>query len=172
MPPYNPYYNQQMYNPMMNAQQRLAQMEMQYPQYGQQSMFPTQISGSQMSLSGRIVDSFGSITANDVPMDNSGAIFVKRDNSEIQHRIWNADGTIKTTSYKPILANFDSNTKNLSLNEEKLKFALSDEATEGIMNRFDTLESKIESLESILGKKRSVKRNDKSNADDVSAADE
>jgi hypothetical protein len=132
------------YNPMFNTQQRLAQMEQQYQQ---QNMFPAQISGNLMSVAGRVVDSFDSITANDVPMDNSGAIFVKRDNSEIQHRIWNADGTIKTTSYKPIVDVLDDKMVNLSSGETELKFALSDEVTEGIMNKFDEVMKKIDGLE-------------------------
>jgi hypothetical protein len=132
------------YNPMFNTQQRLAQMEQQYQQ---QNMFPAQISGNLMSVAGRVVDSFDSITANDVPMDNSGAIFVKRDNSEIQHRIWNADGTIKTTSYKPIVDVLDDKMVNLSSGETELKFALLDEVTEGIMNKFDEVMKKIDGLE-------------------------
>jgi hypothetical protein len=159
------------YNPIMNTQQRLAQMEQQYQQ---QNMFPTQMSGS---LAGRMVDSFDSVTANDVPMDNSGAIFIKRDNSEIQHRIWNADGTIKMTSYKPVLGTLNANASKLSKNGENVKIGLSGEATEGIMNRFDTLESKIEKLEDILGhsqapqgKKKGV-RDDKSTTDALSTAD-
>jgi hypothetical protein len=149
----------------MNTQQRLAQMEQQYQQ---QNMFPAQMSGS---LAGRMVDSFDSVTANDVPMDSSGAIFIKRDNSEIQHRIWNADGTIKMTSYKPVLDTLNANASKLSKNGENVKIGLSDEATEGIMNRFDTLESKIEKLEDILGRYQIPQGKKKGVRDDESTTD-
>ena len=35
-----------------------------------------------MGLNGRVVDNFNMITANDVPMDNFGAIFVKVDGAD------------------------------------------------------------------------------------------
>lgn len=124
MGPYQNYYpnNQipmysQGYNPMMNAQQRLAQMEQQYPQFaGQNYMQPTQMSGAgqqQVGLNGRIVDDFNTLSANDVPMDGNGAIFIKKDGSEIQLRNWTANGTIQTTSYKPILEPNSENSTNI-----------------------------------------------------------
>lgn len=124
MGPYQNYYpNNQMpmysqgYNPMMNAQQRLAQMEQQYPQFaGQNYMQPTQMSGAgqqQFGLNGRIVDDFNILSANDVPMDGNGAVFIKKDGSEIQLRNWTANGTIQTTSYKPILEQNSENGANI-----------------------------------------------------------
>ena len=124
MGPYQSFYpNNQMpmysqgYNPMINAQQRLAQMEQQYPQFSQQNyMQPTQMSGAnqqQVGLNGRIVDDFNILSANDVPMDGNGAIFVKKDGSEIQLRNWTANGTIQTTSYKPILEPNSENGTNI-----------------------------------------------------------
>lgn len=120
MVPYQNYYpNNQMpmysqgYNPMMNAQQRLAQMEQQYPQFAGQGQFQPQMQQTQQfsGLNGRIVDDFNILSANDVPMDGNGAIFVKKDGSEIQLRNWTANGTIQTTSYKPILEqNFENGT--------------------------------------------------------------
>lgn len=124
MGPYQNYYpnNQipmysQGYNPMINAQQRLAQMEQQYPQFAQQNyMQPTQMSGAnqqQVGLNGKIVDDFNALSANDVPMDGNGAIFIKKDGSEIQLRNWTANGTIQTTSYKPILEQNSENGTNI-----------------------------------------------------------
>ena len=89
-------YNQP-YNPMMNAQQRLAQMEQQYPQFAQPMQFQPQIS-QHLGLNGAIVDDFGVISANDVPMDGNGAIFIKKDGSEIQLRNWTANGKIGRAS--------------------------------------------------------------------------
>lgn len=57
----------------------------------------------------RIVDDFSLITANDVPMDGTGAFFTKKDGSEIQHRTWTAQGTIAQKTYKPVLEEQPSN---------------------------------------------------------------
>lgn len=149
-PNYSPQMNNyQPYNPMMNAQQRLAQMEMQYPQFSQQGQYQQQV-GTQMSspqqfamLNGKIVDDFGMITANDVPMDGNGAIFIKKDGSEIQLRNWSANGTIQTTSYKPILDNKNSNMV-LSSEAEKLKIGLSEDVTDAFMKRFDDIEKRLD----------------------------
>ena len=88
-------YPQQMQNPQMD---RLAQL-----QAMQQSLQPAQMQPTYQGIFGRIVDDFGAITANDVPMNGIGAVFIKKDGSEIQIRNWNANGTIATTSYIPIL---------------------------------------------------------------------
>ena len=99
----NPF--QANYNPMLSPQQRLMQMEQQYPQYSQQNQFMQQPIQQQqfLGLNGKIVEDFNTITGNDVPMDGVGAIFFKNDGSEIQHRMWNAtNGSIITTSYKPV----------------------------------------------------------------------
>lgn len=154
MGPYQNYYpNNQMpmysqgYNPMINAQQRLAQMEQQYPQFAQQNyMQPTQMSGAnqqQFGLNGRIVDDFNTLSANDVPMDGNGAIFIKKDGSEIQLRNWTANGTIQTTSYKPIL---DTNSeKGANIPQVDLNGLYEDvKALRGeISERFDRLEKSM-----------------------------
>lgn len=152
MGPYQNYYPQmnnynQPYNPMLNAQQRLAQMEQQYPQFAQQGQYQPQMQQAQqfVGLNGKIVDDFNSITGNDVPMDGVGAIFFKSDGSEIQRRVWNAtNGSIVTTSYKPILDTKNSNTDILSPEAERLKIGLSDEATEVFMKRFDDIEKRLD----------------------------
>jgi hypothetical protein len=142
--------NNMPYNPMMNAQQRLQQMEQAYPQFG---MSPTQTS----ILNGRMIDDFSNIKANDVPMDNVGAIFIKSDGTEIQRRTWNNDGFIETTSYKPILDSEKENADKLPKSKEKVKIDLSDEATEGIMNKFDEIMKKIDSLEKSIVPKQTTR---------------
>lgn len=163
MQQWNPYYQPTtVYNPMMNAQQRLAVMEQQYPQFGQQNMLPTQMSGTTTNfLNGRIVDDFSTITADLIPMDNTGAIFIKRDGTEIQHKIWSADGTIKTTRYEPIVADLDADAGNLSKNVEKSKFDLSDESTEVFMNKFDEVLTRLDKMEKSIGVKSSGGRTKK-----------
>lgn len=98
----NPYQNG--YNPMLNPQQRLMQMEQQYPQFSQQNQFMQQpIQQNQpQGFNCVIVDDFNAISANDVPMDGKGAVFMKRDGSQIQWRNWAANGTIQTIPYSPV----------------------------------------------------------------------
>ncbi len=134
-------YNQP-YNPMMNAQQRLAQMEQQYPQFAQPMQFQPQIS-QHLGLNGAIVDDFGVISANDVPMDGNGAIFIKKDGSEIQLRNWTANGTIQTTSYKPVLEpNFENETNPRQMDFDGL-YSDFREFREEITERFDRLEKSM-----------------------------
>lgn len=99
-PPYQGY-NQPINNPYMERMNQL--------QNYQQSlqMQPSQMSGANqqqpIGLNCRIIDDFNMIVANDVPMDGNGAIFMKRDGSEMQWRNWSANGTIVTTSYLPVI---------------------------------------------------------------------
>ena len=94
MQPY-PNYSQPMmnspyqsgYNPMLSPQQRLMQMEQQYPQFSQQNQFmvPTQMSGASQpaqGIVGKIVNDFSELTANDVPMNGSAAFFPKADQNQ------------------------------------------------------------------------------------------
>lgn len=98
----SPYQNG--YNPMLSPQQRLMQMEQQYPQYSQQNQFmqqPVQQNQPQ-GIVGKIVNDFSELTANDVPMNGSAAFFPKADGSELQVRSWTANGTIQTVVYRPV----------------------------------------------------------------------
>lgn len=143
IPPIYPNYNY----PQPTQIDRYAQ--------NQQLMAGTQMSvpnNQLQSLNGRIVDDFNLITANDVPMDGIGAIFIKRDGSEIQVRNWAANGTISMKSYKPSETNFDGQAYNLSKEEKNLKFDLSDASTEAFMKRFDDISERIEKIEKNFGK--------------------
>lgn len=139
---YNPqgFYPQQYgaYAPYQQIQQQRFQPQEQY-----QAMQNQQAIG----LNGRIVQVVDNINANEVPMDGSMAFFPKQDLSEIYVKGWNADGTIKTIVYKPQIDNKSVQAVNTSLDTEKLKFDLSEQATAGIMQRFDDLSEKIEQLE-------------------------
>lgn len=139
MPPYQSYYQPQINQPIYpNYNQpvqpnidRMASLQ-QYQQNLQQQSF---------GLNGKIVDDFGLITGNDVPMDGIGAIFLKSDGTEIQHRVWNAtNGSIVTTSYKPVIEQSESekiNTSQINLNllNEDMR-ALREE----ILGKLDSLE--------------------------------
>lgn len=102
-----------------------------------QNILPT---GSNMSgvfspnnMSGKIVDDFNSITASDIPMDGNPATFIKRDGSEIQLRTWTSNGTISTTSYKPV-------TIETPVKTETDVFA---DFREEVYHRFDKLEKAL-----------------------------
>lgn len=137
MPTYQPMYGNQYQNFQPPYQQNMVQNQIQPPQQQFQQM--------SVGLNGRFVDDFSTLSANDVPMDGSGAVFIKRDASEIQWRNWAANGTIVTTSYKPILEKNNqecANIPQMDLNTlyEDVK-ALRGEITE----RFDRLEKSINS---------------------------
>lgn len=98
----SPYQNG--YNPMLSPQQRLMQMEQQYPQFSQQNQFMQQpIQQNQpQGIVGKIVNDVSNVSPNDVPMDGSVAVFPKNDMTEIYCKQWTANGTIQTIVYRPI----------------------------------------------------------------------
>ena len=131
---YIPQYGAYQYNPMGNIQ-RFQQSE---PKQG---------------ISGRVVQAVETINPNEVPMDGSVAFFPKQDLTEIYAKSWNADGTIRTLTFKPVL---NDKTDILSDDTEKLEFDLSEKATEGIMAKLNELSEKIEQLS--LGTQRKISR--------------
>ena len=151
----NPYIQSQ--NPYMDRMNFLQN----YQQNLQQPLVPTSMSGANqqampqqiVGINGRIVQAVENINANEVPMDGSMAFFPKQDMSEIYVKGWNADGTIRTLTFKPVL---NDKTDILSGNTEKLEFDLSEKATEGIMAKLNELSEKIEQLS--LGTQRKISR--------------
>ena len=151
----NPYIQSQ--NPYMDRMNFLQN----YQQSLQQPLVPTQMSGANqqampqqiVGINGRIVQAVENINANEVPMDGSVAFFPKQDLTEIYAKSWNADGTIRTLTFKPVL---NDKTDILSGNTEKLEFDLSEKATEGIMAKLNELSEKIEQLS--LGTQRKTSR--------------
>lgn len=138
MPQMNNNYQMQMQNPYMD---RMAQLQ-QYQQSLQQPVVPTQMSGTnQMPALGKMVDSIDVVKATDIPMDGNAYYFPKADGTEVYCKQWLQNGTTRILTFKPI-ENTDIN--NLSQTEEKLKFDLSDEATDGIMKRFDSIEKRLD----------------------------
>lgn len=107
----NPYQNG--YNPMLSPQQRLQQMEMQYPQFTQQNQFMQQpVQQQSQVIVGKIVNDVSNVSPNDVPMDGSVAVFPKNDMTEIYCKQWTANGTIQTVVYKPILEQNNADATN------------------------------------------------------------
>ena len=154
---YNPqgFYPQQYgaYAPYQQVQQQRFQP--------QEQMLATQMSGANqqsmpqqiVGINGRIVQAVETINPNEVPMDGSVAFFPKQDLTEIYAKSWNADGTIRTLTFKPVL---NDKTDILSGNTEKLEFDLSEKATEGIIAKLNELSEKIEQLS--LGTQRKTSR--------------
>lgn len=146
-------------NPPMMAQQMYPNYIQQQPyidRYAQnqqmQQMLPTQMSGTSQQVqgvNGRIVDDFGAVSANDVPMDSMGAFFIKSDGTEIQRRVWNANGMISTITFKPVL---DEQAENLPNGGEKAGFDLSEASTDVIMRRFDEITDRLDKMEKSFGK--------------------
>ena len=148
MQPQNPYMDRM--NFLQNYQQNLQQPLVPTSMSGaNQQAMPQQIAG----INGRIVQAVENINANEVPMDGSVAFFPKQDLTEIYAKSWNADGTIRTLTFKPVL---NDKTDILSGDTEKLEFDLSEKATEGIMAKLHELSEKIEQLS--LGTQRKISR--------------
>lgn len=141
---YNSYYPYQYQQPRYDLQQN-------QPLFNQQQNIQPQ---QQAGLNGKVVQAVEQITANDVPMDGSIAVFPKQDMSEIYTKSWNADGTIRTIVYKPYTAS-QPDVANSSADMSKMKMGLSDEATEAFMARFDNLEKKFDELMPKIAPKRS-----------------
>lgn len=152
MQPYvNPYYLQQnqqgypqYYNPLAQVQNRTIDYQQNMSNTYQQNQIV-------QGINGKIITEISQITANDVPMDGSVAFFPKQDLSEVYAKSWNADGTIRTVTYKPVL---DNEPKNVQTDTEKLKCDLSDEATQGIMDKFDEISDRLGQLEKSLQSQR------------------
>ena len=160
----NPYQAPMMNNPYMQSQNpymdRMNFLQ-NYQQNLQQPLVPTSMSGANQQampqqiagINGRIVQAVETINPNEVPMDGSVAFFPKQDLTEIYAKSWNADGTIRTLTFKPVL---NDKTDILSGDTEKFEFDLSEKATEGIMAKLNELSEKIEQLS--LGTQRKTSR--------------
>ena len=111
-----------------------------------QTPYMPQVPMQSFGINGKIVDDFNSITANDVPMDNFGAIFVKADGTEIQRRVWDKNGRIITVPFKVVTEGFGGQPYNLSETQAKLDT----EALNVLNSKLDRLSERIE--EALKGK--------------------
>lgn len=108
----------------------------QYPQYS--NVIPVQ--NQSQGVFGKVVDSFDSITANDVPMSGEPTTFVKRDLSEVQVRMWSPSGQIMTTSFKPVLTAKSEDMANVSNDEIKSLYNTLDNIQTCLNTRLDRIE--------------------------------
>lgn len=127
----------------------------QYPNYFQnqyqnfQNPIPTNL---------KIVDDFNNIQAAQVPMDNLGGYFIKRDGTEIQVRRWMPNGQIAITSYIP---QFDNDTTNTSSDEIKAQNEPNMNFTKAFEERLDSIIDRLDTLEDIISNpkpKRATKK--------------
>ena len=142
--PINQFYQpQQQYmpNPYMQRMENLQQFQQAIqPQ-------PQMQSANNFTPLGKIVDSVDIVKATDIPMDGNMYYFPKADGSEIFGKQWLANGQTRILTFKAIL---DDKGNNLSSEEEKLKFTLSDEFTDTFKGMFDTVIERIDKLEKSL----------------------
>jgi hypothetical protein len=156
---YMPYQNGMYQQPQMYPQQmqntqmdRLAQL-----QAMQQSLQPAQMQPAYQGLLGRVVDDFGAITANDVPMNGLGAVFIKKDGSEVQIRSWTANGTIATTSYMPVLEPNNAEANISTPSETELKFGELATLIGAVSEKVDSLSTR---LDGFINKAKSKKESE------------
>lgn len=132
---YSPYAVQQRYQPQQ-MQEQMQQVNPFQPQMPR-------------GINGKVVQAVEMITANDVPMDGSVALFPMQDMSVILAKAWNADGTIKTTVYVP---RPEQKSADSAADTEKIMLGLSDEVTEAFMQRFDELSNRLQQIEQSMAK--------------------
>lgn len=100
-----------------------------YPYNAEYAQVPMQMQmQSAPMLNGKFIAEIKDVSANDVPLNGRPAIFVKNDMSEIYTKMWNADGTITTNTFKRIT--------------DSTPTPVADDVAE-LVDRLDTLEGKI-----------------------------
>lgn len=151
-----------------DAQNRLAMLDQQAQMQAQQNQYNQNMNFGQpqvqfLGINGKFIQAPENITANDVPMDGSVAVFPMQDMSQILVKAWQSDGTIRTVTFKPVL---EERPNNLPQAQEKLKFDLSDDATEAFMKRFDDITERLEKMEKSFAKPTSTRNKKEVDADE------
>ena len=163
------YYNPYGYNPMINQQNRLQQLEMQNQQ---QQMFnnPMMNQGinnqtQQQFIKCRPVSSIEEAKASMIDLDGTLSVFLNISNEEIYTKQITLNGTPNFEVYRkaPILAQNDSNVSiNIELLNNKIKSLEGKiEALEREVNKYD------ESITNVRSNVRSNISNSKSDANNV-----
>lgn len=134
-----------------DAQNRLAMLDQQAQIQSQQNQYMNQngMNFGQpqvqfLGINGKFIQVPENITANDVPMDGSVAIFPKQDMSEIICKAWNANGTINTTVYRPAEPVLDAQANNSTPTQENSLYEAVNNALDGISEKVDTLTSRFD----------------------------
>lgn len=157
---YNYYNPPGVYNPVVPMQQRLNQMEQQFPQYSQ-PYGNQQSSQPIMALKGRAVTSLDEAKAAMIDLDGSMFIFPDIANKKIYTKQINLDGTATLNTYnldEPI-------TTPVPQTEMSVKRGELDEVVNYLKNDIHTLEMKFAQLnQEVMDNVQSYAINDVSDA--------
>lgn len=158
------------YNPMLNAQQRLNQMEQQYPQFanGNQmfqnpQMMQNQVQPMNNILKGRAVTSIDEAKAAMIDLDGSVFVFPDMANKKIYTKQINLDGTASLNVYsldEPVVNNISKTEEQSVVTKEEFDNTISQ-----LTNYIKTLENKLNS--EVMNNVQSYANNDVSNAKSV-----
>ena len=133
------YYPNYGYNPVMQSQQqRLMELEQQYPQFQQPR--PTQ-----NFIKCRAVTSFDEAKASMVDLDGSINVFVDTGNKQIYTKQINLDGTATLNTYKLM-----ENTQPIPAEKPVENYVKQEEleaVCENFNNRFDKLQRQLQELD-------------------------
>ena len=121
------------FNPYMQRMENLQQF--------QQALQPTQ--AQPFTPLGKIVESVDMVKATDIPMDGNMYYFPTADGNMIFGKQWMPNGQTRILTFKPLL---ESESNNLPLEEEKLKFDTFKVFLEGIQEDVKTLNDKVDKL--------------------------
>lgn len=125
------FYPNYGYNPMLQPQQqRLAELEQQYPQYSQPQ--PRQPVMSQNFIKCRAVTSIDEAKASMIDLDGSINVFVDTGNKQIYTKQINLDGTASLNTYKLV-----ENTPPISNELDKSVSYVKQEELETVCNSFN-----------------------------------
>lgn len=148
MPPYVPQPNPYM-SSMYPAQQRLVQMEQQYPQftpqYQQQMQMQPQMQQQQQQnfIKGRAVTSFDEAKASMIDLDGSLHIFTDIGNGKIYTKQINLDGTASIHTYT---LNDGANEQQSQKEEIKLDSFVKREELNPIVDKINNLDSVLQQM--------------------------
>lgn len=153
-----PYLQQQI--AYLESQLKGAEAMQQYQQQIQQPQVQQQMQNIPMPQQNQangirtfVVDSFDSILAKDIPMDKTGAIFLNQDETEMQIRRWDKDGTIKPIIFRRVEEPTSGVNGNADVSlpaVQKMELGLSAEATQAFMDRFNDLNNKMDAIENMI----------------------
>lgn len=114
------------------------------PMQYQDRLNPTpqmQFSQQFSNLNGKVVESVENITASDVPMDGTFAVFPKKDISEVYVKYWTGDGKIATVTFQPVLA---PQSSNLPSDQKQIGFEDLNDVLDRLTNKVDNLYTKLD----------------------------
>lgn len=138
------------------------------PLYGSNPYYPTYPTPSYMPsstfqpnvqaslINGRPVDSLEEITAGEVPLNGSLAVFPKRDGSVIYVKSTNGNGTIDTKRYVPATEGYSEKPAPVSTETEHAPYISNQDIMAALLN----IQNQVDTIETLVQKRP---RNNRSN---------